>query len=85
MHFITKVAMITSMIVIMKDWLRKYRSKVQKVLFTRHKLFPKNQKKKKKKRCLFCNSEDCKDKLTGEYHLGSNNPNTKHVESLTET
>ena len=45
----------------------------------------KRKKKRKKKRCLFCNSEDCKDKLTGEYHLGSNNPNTKHVESLTET
>ena len=33
--------------------------------------------------CLFCDIEDYKDKLTaaGEYHSGSNNPNTKHVES----
>ena len=36
--------------------------------------------------CLFCNDEDYKDKLSaaGEYHSGSNNPNTKHVELLTE-
>ena len=36
--------------------------------------------------CLFCDNEDYKDKLTaaGEYHSGSNNPNTRHVEPLTE-
>ena len=36
--------------------------------------------------CLFCDTEDYKNKLiaAGEYHSGSNNPNTKHVESLTE-
>ena len=36
--------------------------------------------------CLFCGKEDYKDKLTaaGEYHSGSNNPNTKYVESFTE-
>ena len=45
MHFITKVSTMTSMIIIMKDWLREYRSKVQKVLFTRRKLFPKTKKK----------------------------------------
>ena len=45
MHFITKFATITSMIVIMKDWLLKCRSKVQKFLITWHKLFPTNEKK----------------------------------------
>ena len=36
--------------------------------------------------CLFCDNEDYKDKLTAavEYHSGSNNPNTRYVESLTE-
>ena len=36
--------------------------------------------------CFFCDNEDYKNKLiaAGEYHSGSNNPNTKHVESLTE-
>ena len=35
---------------------------------------------------FFCDNEDLKNKLiaAGEYHSGSNNPNTKHVESLTE-
>ena len=35
--------------------------------------------------CLFCNNEDCKDKMTaaGEYHSVSNNPNTKHMELFT--
>lgn len=39
-HFITKGATITWIIVIMKDWSKKYRTKVQKVLFTLFKLFP---------------------------------------------
>ena len=36
--------------------------------------------------CWFFANEDYKDKLTaaGEYHSGSNSPNTQHVESLTE-
>ena len=36
--------------------------------------------------CLFCDIRDYTDKLTpsGEYDSGSNNPDTKHVESLTE-
>ena len=88
MHFITKVSTMTSMIIIMKDWLREYRSQAQKVLFTRRKLFPKTKKKTEvgKAVCLFCDNEDQKDKLTdaGEYHLGSNNLNTKHAESITE-
>ena len=88
MHFITKVSTMTSMIIIMKDWLREYRSKVQKVLFTRRKLFPKTKKKTEVRKavCLFCDNEDQKDKLNdaGEYHLGSNNLNTKHAESITE-
>ena len=75
------------MIIIMKDWLRKYRSKVQKVLLTRHKLFPTNKKKTDigKAVCLFCDNKDYNDKFTtaGEYHSGSNNPNTNHLESLT--
>ena len=35
---------------------------------------------------MFCDNENYKDKLTaaGEYHSESNNPNTRHVESLTE-
>ena len=44
----------------MKDWLREYRSKVQKVLFTRRKLFPKTKKKTEVRKavCLFCDNED---------------------------
>ena len=36
--------------------------------------------------CSFCDNEDDKDKLTatGEYHTGSNNPNVKYAEPLTE-
>ena len=35
--------------------------------------------------CLFCDNKDYNDKFTtaGEYHSGSNNPNTNHLESLT--
>ena len=44
--FITKVTTTTSMIAIVKVWLREYRSKVQKVLLTQHKLFPTNEEKK---------------------------------------
>ena len=68
MHFITKVAMITSMIAITKVWLRECRSKVQKGKKTEI----------GKAVCLFCNNKDYKDKLTAavEYHSGSTNPNT---------
>lgn len=38
---------VASMIVIMKDCSREYRTKVQKILFTGHKLFPTNEKKLK--------------------------------------
>ena len=76
MHVITKVATITLMIVIMKDWLREYRSTVQRILLTRQKLFPTNKQKTEigKAVCLFCDNEDYKDNLTaaGEYHSGSN-------------
>ena len=87
LHFIIKVAMVTSMIVIINDWLRKHRSKGQKVLSTWYRLFPTNKKTEIKKAvCLFCNNKDYKDKLitVGEYHSVSNNPNTKHMESITE-
>ena len=59
------------MIVVMKDWLRKHRSKDQKVLSTRHQLFPTNKKNEIGKAvCLFWDNEDYKDKLTvaKEYH-----------------
>ena len=38
---------VASMIVIMKDCSREYRTKVQKILLTGHKLFPTNEKKMK--------------------------------------
>ena len=88
MHFITKVATITSMKVIMKDWLRKYRSKGQKVLCIQHHLFATNKQKNEKGKalCLFYDNEDYKDKLIAavEYHSVRNNPNMKHMESLME-
>ena len=53
MHFVTNVAMINSMIVITKDWLRGYRKKVPNFLLTRHKLFPTNEKNWNRKSSVF--------------------------------
>ena len=89
MHFVTKVATITSMIVIIKDQLRECRSKDQEVLFNRHKPFSQAKKTEIGKAvCLFCDNEDFKDNVTavGKYHSVGNDPNTIQIymESLTE-
>ena len=72
----------------MKDWLRKYRSKGQKAFSNQHQLLPTNKQKMRKEKalCLFYDNKDYKDKLTvaGEYHSLRNNPNTNHMELLTE-
>ena len=75
------------MIVIMKDWWRKYRKSSEGSLDSTQTI-PHKRKKTEigKAVCCFFGTEDYQDKLTaaGEYHSGSNCSNMQHVESLTE-